>query len=563
MRKFSSQIINLLISAGIIILAGYILSFFNIRLDLTAEKRYTLSPVSRDILRDLSDAVFIRVYLDGDLPPGFQRLSNETEDLLNDFRTYADDNIQYQFINPDAIEDKEAREALYADLYNKGLQPTNLQMNEAGGGQSQKIIFPGALIIHNGIELPVNLLSNNPGLGAEQNLNNSIQALEYKFINNIYNLTTDTLKKIAFLEGHGELDQYQTGDITRELANFYQVDRGKIGGMYGSLDEYAAVVVAKPTQPFPEEDKFVLDQYLMNGGRILWFIDVVDVRMDSLQKGATMALIRDLNLNDQLFKYGVRINPNLIQDVQCALIPVNTALAGNSAKFTPAPWLYFPLLNPTDRSPLVKDISLVRAEFVSSIDTLGGDPEVNKVILLRSSEMSKTVSAPTIITLEEVTQNIPRTAFNAPYLPTAVLIEGALKSVFQNRLLDALPVKGEYTYREEAEDAKILVVSDGDIIRNEVQYTPNGPAINPLGYDRFSQQTFGNKEFILNAVNYMTGNEGIMKLRAKEFKLRLLDKGKIREERLTWQLVNTAGPVIIILIFGLLAGFYRKYRYKK
>ncbi len=563
MKTFSSQIINLFITAGIIILAGYILSFFNVRLDLTAEKRYTLSPVSRNILKDISDVVFIRVYLDGDLPPGFERLSNETEDLLNDFRTYADDNIQYQFINPDAIEDKEAREALYADLYNQGLQPTNLQMNETGGGQSQKIIFPGALIIYNGVALPVNLLSNNPGLGPEQNLNNSIQALEYKFINNIYNLTTDTLKKIAFLEGHGELDQYQTGDITKELANFYQVDRGKIGGMYGSLDQYAAVMVAKPTKPFPKEDKFVLDQYLMNGGRILWFIDMLDVRMDSLQQGATMALIRDLNLNDQLFKYGVRINPDLIQDVQCALIPVNTALAGNPAKFTPAPWLYFPLLNPTDQSAVVKDISLVRSEFVSSIDTLGGNPKIKKVILLRSSEMSKTVSAPTIITLEEVTQNIPRAAFNAPHLPTAVLIEGALESVFRNRLLDALPVKGGYTFREEADDAKMLVVSDGDIIRNEVQYTPNGPAINPLGYDRFSQQTFGNKEFILNAVNYLTGNEGIMKLRAKEFKLRLLDKGKIREERLSWQLVNTVGPVIIILIFGLLAGFYRKFRYKK
>jgi len=177
--------------------------------------------------------------------------------------------------------------------------------------------------------------------------------------------------------------------------------------------------------------------------------------------------------------------------------------------------------------------------------------------------MSKTVSAPTIITLEEVTQNIPRAAFNSPHLPTAVLIEGALESVFRNRMLDALPVKGDYTFREEADDAKMLVVSDGDIIRNEVQNTPNGPAINPLGYDRFSQQTFGNKEFILNAVNYLTGNEGIMKLRAKEFKLRLLDKGKIREERLSWQLVNTVGPVIMILIFGLLAGFYRKFRYKK
>jgi len=561
-KQIYKNLLYLILALTIIALLAFISSRYFFRVDLTSEKRYTLSESTKNILDTIPEVAYIKIYLDGDLPVGFERLKDASEEILNEFKVHAGEYLQYEFINPHEENDPEVRERIFNELYEKGLNPTNIRVKETEGGTSQKIIFPGALVVYNGIEFPVDLLNNNPGLSAEVNLNNSIQGLEYKFINAIRNLSITNYEKIAFIEGHGELNDYEVGDVTRALASYYQVDRGVINGRVGSLDNYKAVIVAKPSLPFPEEDKFVLDQYLMNGGKILWLLDGVKVNRDSLQHGNTLAFINNLNLDDQLFKYGVRINPNLIMDIQSALIPVNTALAGNKPNFAPSPWWYYPLLNTNDAHPVSRNINLVKAEYASSLDTLGGAKNyIKKTFLLASSRLTKIQQVPAFISLSQVKDQPSQKEFAHSFIPVGVLLEGKFESVFTNRILDGFDIKGEYLFKERSSNTKMILIADGDMIKNDVRMTPNGPAITPLGYDRFSNQTFGNKDFILNAVNYLTDETGIMSLRSREFKLRLLDRQKIRDEKLKWQLINVVLPILLVVIFGFIITFIRKRKY--
>jgi len=340
------HITQLFTTLAIILLLNYVGSFVFHRFDMTQEKRYSLGDETKEILRDLDDVVFVRIYLDGDLPLGFDRLKTSIRELLDEFRVYAPRNLQYEFTDPAADPDTRIRNNVFTGLYDAGLQPTNAQVRGKDGTLSQKIVFPGAILSYREIEIPLNLLKNNPGLSGEVNLHQSIQSLEYEFISMIRNLSSETIEKVAFLEGHGELDAYQVGDITKGLANFYQVDRGAVKGRPGSLDPYSAVIIAKPVRPFSEEDKFVIDQYIMNGGKVLWLIDPVQVSMDSLFMGTTVAAYQSINLEDQLFRYGVRLNPNLVQDMQCHVIPVNRGVAGGQANWQLGPWYYYPVISP-------------------------------------------------------------------------------------------------------------------------------------------------------------------------------------------------------------------------
>lgn len=351
MKNLKKQnIIQLIIALIVILLINYIASQLFFRLDLTADKRYTLSEVTHEILDSLEDVVYIEVYLDGEMPIGFQRMQKSIIELLDEFRIIAGDNLHYRFINPSNSTDPAKRNAVYQDLYDRGVEPTNVKDRDEEGGMAEKILFPGAIITYKDRETPVNFLVNNASLSAEANLNNSVQALEYKLIDAIRKITVKQRKRIAFIEGQGELNEYETGDITRALNEYYDIDRVTIKDYLQILDPYDAVIVAGPSEKYTEKSKFILDQYIMNGGKVLWFIEVVNVSMDSLSTGSmTFALMNDANLRDQLFKYGVRVNPNVIEDIQCAVIPVNTSLAGKQPKFAPAPWLYFPLLNaPSD-----------------------------------------------------------------------------------------------------------------------------------------------------------------------------------------------------------------------
>ena len=552
---------QLLLIILIIGMVGYLSSIWFFRLDLTSEKRYSLSNTTRNILEELPGEVSIRVYLEGDMPIGFKRLKQATRELLDEFRVYSKRKVSFDFINPSDDLNLKERNKTYKELFEKGLHPLNVKSSDKEGGKSQKTLFPGAIVSFNGTEMAVNLLLNNPGLPASENLNRSMENLEFEFVRAIEAITSDTIYKIAFLEGHGELYEPQVEDISKELSRYYTIDRGKIGGKPGVLNNYAAVIIARPTLPFNEPDKLVLDQYLMQGGSIFWLVDPVAVDMDSLMYSSiTLAFLRDLKLNDLLFKYGVRINGDLIQDIQCAKIPVNTAIVGNPPQYTPVPWLFFPLLEGSGHS-VSRNLNLVKAEFASVLDTLGGGGDIEKTILLRSSSYSKTFGVPNLINLMDVRDPLPREAFTKKYIPVAVLLEGQFNSAYRNRMVEAIIPDQNFNFLEKSESAKIIVVSDGDLIRNDVRFQGGKPVSLPLGQDRLTQQTYGNKDFILNAVSYLVDDSGLMELRERELKLRLLDKSKVEAGRLKWQLINTLLPVILVILFGIVAGIVRKRKY--
>lgn len=345
-------LIRLAVTLATVAMLVFLSSIFYLRIDLTSEKRYTLQDISKKTLRELKDVVYIKIYLDGDLPVGFNRMKKSLVEMLDEFRVIAGRRVQYELINPSASGNATDRQKVYGQLYGKGLQPTNVQQSGKEGESSRKLIFPGLIMSYMGREIPVNLLKNIPELSGDENINLSIQNFEFSLIDALLKLTTSSLPKIAFIQGHGEFDEFETGDIEKALSEYYQVDRVSINGDVNALKPFKTVIIAGTRFPVPEPDKLVIDQYIMQGGRVLWFIDPVQVSIDSLSAGAsTLAYVNQHNLDDMLFRYGVRLNPVLIQDLQCAVIPVNVSLAGQDPKFVPAPWAYYPLLAPPGKSP--------------------------------------------------------------------------------------------------------------------------------------------------------------------------------------------------------------------
>jgi gliding motility-associatede transport system auxiliary component len=563
MNKKTRQQLKLGFQLITVLLLAFVLSFYFFRIDLTAEKRYTLSPYTKKILRSLDDIVYVRVYLDGELNIPFRKMQQSLRETLDEFRVYGKDNIQYSFINPFESTDAKVRKDMFNQLCEKGLKPTNILANEKEGGSSEKILFPGALISYKGVEIPVNLLKNNPRLTAEENINNSVQGIEFELMKVIGSRATKLAGKVAFIEGHGELDEYETEDLSKELSLYYDVFRGKISGKPGELDDYTAVIVAKPRTRFSEPEKYVLDQYIMKGGKVMWFIDRVDISIDSLASGSALAMINDLNLDDMLFRYGVRINPVLLEDLQCNIIPVNVALEGNNPDFKPAPWYYFPLLTAPLDNPVTRNLNLIRTEFVNTIDTIGARKGTRKTVLLRSSASSRLVEAPVIIRLDEIRADPTRLDFGKSFLPVAVLLDGTFESVFRNRMISDIVPLSEKSFEPQSVPTKMLVAADGDMIRNDIRVTPNGIVSLPLGFDRYTQQTFGNKDFVMNVLHYLAGNGELINLRSRNLTLRLLDKAKSKEDRLFWVILNTVLPVIIIVFGGILYSLFRKRKYSK
>ncbi|PKP11653.1 MAG: gliding motility-associated ABC transporter substrate-binding protein GldG [Bacteroidetes bacterium HGW-Bacteroidetes-4] len=559
---------QLIIAVAFILLVWFIAQFVFTRIDLTADKRFTLSEHTKQELKSIDDIIYFRIYLDGEMPAGFKRLQHAMREILDEFRVYGKDNIQYEFIDPSENSDPKARNELFKYLYEKGLQPTNLQVKEKDGSNSQKIIFPGMLMSYQGKEVAVNVLKNYAGYSPEGNLNSSIQALEYELAYAMHKLTTESAPKVAFIDDYGMLSLTEVEDIGTTLSDFYEVYRMRINEYPYSLidslgnNNFKLIVIAKPQKAFSEKNKFLIDQFIMNGGSVLWLIDQVDVNTDSLAyTRSTLALNRELNLDDMLFTYGIRINYNLIQDLQCATIPVNTALAGQQPQFAPAPWVYYPLMNPVSAHPISKNLDVVKSEFANAIDTVGNDGNIKKEILLTSSKYSRQVSVPALIDLSMISERQDPDRFTSSFLPTGVLLEGTFQSVFANRVLpfDASVYGNKPITLSQA--TKMIVISDGDIIRNYSQRNGNKQEALPLGFDRFTRQTFANKEFILNCINYLCDLEGLMDARSKEYKLRMLDKLKITRERLFWQSINLLLPVLLIVLLGIAYNYYRKRKY--
>ncbi|MBL7891517.1 MAG: gliding motility-associated ABC transporter substrate-binding protein GldG [Bacteroidia bacterium] len=553
------DILNLALSVIIIILLNYICSFVFYRFDLTSEKRFSLTPGSIQLAKDLDDVVFVKIYLDGDFPgaPGFKRLRDATKELLDEFRAYSGDNIEYEFVDPNAITDKKQRGQLYEQLDKKGLRATNLEV-KGEKGVSQQIIFPGAIVTFKGRELPWQLLNTQTGVDPNEQLNNSVQALEYEFSNTIRRLNKGLKPRVAFIDGQREIDSLQIADVALSLSEYYDIERVTINSQLKRLDGLKAVIIARPDSAFDEKDKFIIDQYIMNGGNVLWLIDPVYVSYDSLRKSAaTLGLENELNLKDQLFKYGVRINANLIQDLQCSAIPVNKALVGQQPRFELMPWFFSPLIIPTEQHPIVKNLDLIKFDFVSSIDTIKTE-NVRKTILLKSSRYTKVVNSPVRINLAMVNIRPDENQFRKSFQPVAVLLEGKFESLYKNRIPPSIAKDSAIGFKETGKPAKIIVVSDGDVIRNNVDR--NGQPM-PLGYDVYTRRMYGNKNFILNCVNWLCDDSGLMSARARDIKLRMLNKKKIVAERVKWQVINTSLPVIFIVILGVVLYFIRKRKY--
>ncbi len=556
------HIIQLALSVVILILLGYISTRVFFRVDLTSEKRYTLSEETKNISAKLEDVAYIKVYLEGELPAGFKKFRNAIRETLDEMKIYAKDNIQYEFINPSENPDEKTRNKIYTELAQKGLKPTNIKMRDKEGGESEKIIFPGALLSYQGVEFPIQLLKNNAGLSADENLNNSVQNIEYEITRALYTVSSKNITKISFIEGHGELTEPEVNDIMLSLSNF-QIDRGVINGTPGILNPYKAVIIAKPTKPFSEQDKLVIDQYIMHGGNVLWLIDGVNVNTDSLANGYSFGFVNNINLDDQLFTYGARVNPNLVMDVQCNILPVQAGMNGDKPRWVPAPWLYYPLISPLVNHPVTRDLNLVWARFASVVDTITGNNDVKKTFLLLSSAQTKVVNAPVMIRLDEVKHNPVREEFNKSNVPIAVLLEGPFRSVFRNRDVSKIIPQVAGNYKASGVPSKMIVVADGDMIANDIKVTPQGTMVTALGYDKYTRQTFGNKEFLVNAINYLADESGLLSLRSKDLKLRLLDKKRIRDEKMKWQVINTVLPVVVIIGFGLFFNRYRRKRYGK
>ncbi len=568
MKHKSQAILQVLLLLGILIAINVLSSTIYQRFDLTKEGRFTLTEATQDLLVDLDDVVYIRVYLEGELNAGFRRLRNGTLDMLNEFRAYAGNNLEYEFIDPIGGTSVEERKAIIDQLTEKGLQPT--RVFEPDGSES--ILFPGLVVVYKGREIAVPLLLEQLNRPPQEVLNNSISLIEYNIANAIQKLRRPSKPSLAFIEGHGELSAPEVADMTSTLENYYVINRLDLSQELYIPPRYNAIIIARPTQPFADAHKFKIDQYIMNGGRVLWLVENMATSLDSMQNagGRFIALDYGLNIEDQLFRYGVRINFDLVQDLQCTQIPltVGTDQFGNARQMRLFPWPYFPILNLINNDhPVTKNLNAVVGQFVATVDTIQTKAAIEKTVLMTTSPRTKVMFAPIQVNVNDVRQNRQAAdndaRFNSGPQPVAVALEGVFPSPFKNRLsnetIAMIDTLEDVSFREESLPTRMVVISDGDIIRND--YDPINNRVSPLGYYKFTKENFANKALIQNAIEWLTDENGIIAARSKDVKLRLLDQTKVKEEKTTWQLINLGVPLLILVLFGVVYNYWRKKRY--
>ncbi len=560
-RKYRNvRYIQLAALAVLLVALNAVSKYYFVRLDLTADKRYTLSDVTKRTVTQLDDVAFVQVFLEGDdLPAGFRKLRQAVRELLDNLRAYNPGHIQYEFKDPFAGDlTDEQRDEVIRQLAAKGLEPINLEVKEEDR-LIQKIIIPGAIVRYKGQEFPILLLDQRIGLSPLEVIHLSIVNLEYKFTDALFKLQLRRKPRIAFITGHGELTGKPVADIQATLRRYYEVwDINLPRYKVGKLDNYDVAVVARPTQTFSELEKYKLDQFVMKGGRILWLIDPLAASMDSLRTNPAFVTVDyPLNLRDLLFKYGVRINLVLVQDLNSHVVPILTNVMGRPQQDF-MPWPYYPLSIPISPHPIVKNLNPVWFRFVSNI-SLVGDTLIRKTPLLISSRATRVMPHPVRVGFEEFRTGIDESMFQGGPQLFAVLLEGKFTSLFRHRLSPKTIESGEYgTPVWEIDSNRMIVVADGDVIRNQVS-SVTGQAY-PLGYDRYTNQTFGNKEFIINAIEYLLGHDDILQLRTREQPIRLLDREKVKTGKLFWKILNMAGPLLIMLWpLGWLLWRRRKY----
>lgn len=551
---------------AIIALVNVAGNFFYFRWDMTAEKRYSISKPSKEMLRNLKDEVTIKVYLTGELNAQLERLRKSTENMLKEFRSYGGAKIEYEFFDPMAIKDLSERKRVVTDLIQRGMAPTN-SVSQSGGSKSENLVFPYALITYGGHEYPVNLLENQMGYDATEIINHSEILLEYKFANAIKKLSRYRPPRIGFIEGNGELNELETADLKQTLEGLqYEVKRLNLHTSVNIPERFDVVLIARPTIAFNEQDKFKIDQYVMRGGKVIWLMDGTNVSMDSVSLSPTGQMVEatDLNLDDQLFKYGARINGDVIQDIGlCDEIQLVVGKVGDAPQTQAFKWYYYPLLVSDNNHAIVRNLAPVVAHYASTIDTIH-NPGISKTILLHTTQYSKALLAPTRVHFGILMSQPNPEYYKQPYLPVAVLLEGEFESVFKNRLspefLSAIDTIDKIKFIEKGSKNKMIVISDGDMVRNDIR---SDSSVYQLGFNKFNGRQYANKEFMLNCIEYLIDDSGIFETRNKEVKVRLLDTVKANNERWFWQLVNIVLPIAVIVLFGFGFVFYRRYRYAK
>jgi len=552
------DIFTLLALLLIVVLINFLGKFYFKRFDLTSEKKYTLAPTTKKLLSELDDVIYLKLYLQGDFKPGFARLKNETREILDEFRAYSNGNLEYEFVNIYEGVTKDEATAIEKQLYEKGLIPEQITATAKDKVQ-QGWIWPGAIVSYLAKETPWQIYKRQLGIEEDVAINNSVQELEYGLTNVIRKLKQKQLKEVSFIEGHGEADTLQQYDLMRSLGEYYNVNRIVINGKLAALKDAAAIIITKPDSAFTDKDKFIIDQYIMQGGKVLWLIDPVYMNMDTLRmKGYTLGFSQQYNIEDMLFKYGVRLNPVLLQDFQSGVVPINVAVKKGEANFKLFPWFYSLLVLPEGQHPIVKNLDLIKMDYVSSIDTVSAKG-IKKTVLLHSSKNTKVQPTPARISLAMAMNKPKENQFKNPYQPIAVLLEGEFSSVIEYRLPDKLLSDPGFKYIDHGLPTKMIVVADGNVALNDMDFKTS--SVLPLGYDKYTRQTFANKTFLLNCVNYLLDDEGLLQLRSREVKLRLLDKKKTEMQRSKWQFINVALPLLLIFGFGISQHYWRKKKY--
>ena len=555
MRKNKSNIVKIAIVLLVIIVVNVISGKVYKRFDLTKDKRYTLSQSALNTVNGVDSPVIVDVFLEGEFPSEFRRLRNETQQLLEEFALY-NSNITFNFINP--LEDEATRDSNIQQLVQRGMQPLQLSVNESGKS-SQELIFPWALASYNDQTVLIPLIKNKIGSNQQELVTNSIQNLEYAFADGFKKLVSQKEKKIAILKGNGELSDIYIADFLKTIKEHYflapftldSVANNPLGTLK-NIKEYDLIIVAKPTLAFSEEEKQVLDQYTMNGGKSLWLTESIVMDKDSLynDSGKAVAIMRDLNMNDFFFKYGVRVNPVIVNDLYSA--PITLAIGeGSDAQFQPLQWPYSPLAAGNPDHSITSNLNLVKFDFASQIDTLKNS--VKKTILLQTSSLTKLDGVPKEISLDIVTQEPDPSTFTKGPQNLALLLEGEFTSVYNNRIKPF----NQSDIKDKSTPTKMIIIADGDVIKNDV--VKSKPQ--ELGFDRWTGRSFGNKEFLLNAVNYLLNDDGLINIRSKEIQIAFLDTQKVEDEKSKWQFINIALPLLLLGVFGFAFNYFRKKKY--
>jgi len=543
-----------------LVMLNIIAQYVYTRVDFTKEKRFTLTAQSKSVLKNLDKEIVVTVFLDGDLPAAFKRLRNATKDLLADYRAYSGASFKVVFVDPIGGLSAGDQDTVINNLYQLGIEPTTLNIkNDAGF--AQKTVFPMAIVEGDGKQQPVKLLQNLDAMGDyEENINNSIQNLEYLFTSAIQQVLGGQHPRIGITEGNGELSDLLLHDAIKSLSDNYEVGRVDLNVIdKQGLDKLKMLMVVKPQKEFTEAEKYKINYFVMNGGRVVWCIDQVGAELDSMgRSGEQLAFNRKLNLDDMLFMYGTRINYNLIADANCAEIPLSTG-GGQQGQIQMAPWVYYPLLMPDTTHNLVRNIDGVLAEFVSTVDTIAVKG-LSKQVILKSSAFNKVHSTPKLLTLQMVAEQPDPKAYASVPASAGVLVEGIFPSVFLNRPLPP-GISENYGASLQSKANKMIVIGDGDVFKNQVS-SRDGSAF-PLGFDRYTGRNYGNKALLLNIADYLCNDNNLISLRNKEVRIRLLDRTRLRTEKLQWQLINVGVPLLLLILFAIFQHYYRKHKYTR